>query len=109
MLTGELAVETGDSVRFHYTVENTGEEAVELTFRDGGHADCAVFDGEEEVWRWSAGRMFTQAIGHETLAPGDTSEFGFEWDAPAPGEYTARAELRAQEEACECETTFSVE
>lgn len=109
MLTGALAVETGGTVRFRYTVENTGEDPVELTFRDGGQADCAVFEDDEEVWRWSAGRMFTQAIAHETLAPGDTREFGFEWETTDTGTYTARAELRAQEETCVTETSFSVE
>lgn len=108
MLSGELAVETGDTVRFVFAVENTGEKPARLTFRDGGHADCVVFDGDEEVWRWSEGRLFTQAIEHDTLEPGDTRRYGFEWESPASGEYTARAELRAEDD-CTAETTVAVE
>lgn len=108
MLASELAVETGDTVRFVFAVENRGDEPAQLTFRDGGHADCAVFDGDEEVWRWSAGRMFTQAIERETVAPGDTLRYGFEWEPPEPGEYTVCAELRADGD-CTAESTFAVE
>ncbi|MWG35853.1 BsuPI-related putative proteinase inhibitor [Halomarina oriensis] len=109
MLSGELSVETGGSVDVRYTVENTGEESVELTFRDGGHADCVVLDGDSEVWRWSEGRMFTMAMGHETVAPGDSLAFEFEWTPSTTGEYTVRGELRADEEDCRAERTISVE
>ena len=108
MISGDLTVETDDTVRFVFVVENTGDDPAQLTFRDGGHADCAVYDGDEEVWRWSAGRMFTQAIEHQTVEPGETLQFGFEWDVPEPGEYTARAELRAESD-CTAETTFAAE
>ncbi|MFC5970398.1 BsuPI-related putative proteinase inhibitor [Halomarina salina] len=108
MLTGELAVETDGTVRFVFEVENTGEDPEEVTFRNGGHADCAVYDGDDEVWRWSVGQMFTQAIEHETVEPGETLRYGFEWEPPEPGEYTARAELRPEGD-CTAETTFSVE
>jgi len=109
MLTGEISVEAGSTVAIHYTVENTGEDAVELTFRDGGHADCVVFDGDDEVWRWSEGRMFTMAMAHETVAPGDSLDFEFEWTPTAAGEYTVRGELRADETDCPAERRVTVE
>jgi hypothetical protein len=110
VLVSDLSAETDGSVRFHYGVENAGEEPRQLTFRDGGHADCVVLDGDgDERWRWSADRMFTQAIERETLAPGDRREFEFEWETPVAGEFTARAVLRAVDADCAAETTFSVE
>jgi hypothetical protein len=109
MLTGEIRVEPGETLRLHYTVENTGETATELTFADGGRADCAVFDGDAELWRWSSGRLFTQAVEHDRIEPGGSREFTFEWEPTGPGEYVARGELRAEAVDCPAEATFSVE
>ncbi len=108
MLTGDLSVETDEAVRFVFTVRNAGDGPADLEFRDSCHADFAVYDGEEERWRWSDGRMFMQVIEHRTMAPGDEETFEGEWEPADPGEFTARAELCARGEECEAETRFSV-
>ena len=109
MLEGRLDCEADDVVRFSYTVTNGSDEPANITFRDSGKADVAVFDEDDrEVWRWSAGQMFMQVIQEATLEPGESATFEFEWEDPDPGEYRACANLRAQGEDCETETDLSV-
>lgn len=108
MLDGDLTVETGDTIRFTFTVRNAGPETVALEFPDACHADFAVFDGDERRWRWSDGRAFMQVIGRETLDPGETTTYEGEWTPAESGEFTARAELRARERNCEAECEFAI-
>jgi hypothetical protein len=97
-----------DRVEFEYTVENAGDAPEELTFRSGLTADFAVLDGGAEVWRASDGRMFTQALQSETIAPGDTTTFPGVWEDPDPGTYTVVAELNTTGADAEARTDFSV-
>ncbi|MFC4356676.1 BsuPI-related putative proteinase inhibitor [Halobium salinum] len=113
MLTGSLSAEpVDDAVRFTLAVENDGEEAVTLSFRDSMRADFAVRagddDGGTEVWRWSEGRMFAQMLGTETVGAGETVTFEGTWDDPEPGEYVAVADLAANDADVSAEAEFSV-
>jgi hypothetical protein len=109
-LDAHLAVAVGaDAVEFALTVENAGDDPVELTFRNGMTADVAVFadtaggdpdatlGDDAPVWRWSDGRMFTQAIRTETLTPGESLTEELAWSDPPAGTYTAEATLEASE------------
>ena len=89
-----------DDVTFESTVQNTSNQLLELTFRTAQRGDVTVYDAETDdlVWRWSEGRMFTQAIEHETLAPRDELALEFEWENPAQGEYFAVVEMTADVE-----------
>lgn len=82
-------------VTFAFGITNPGTEPIDLTFRTGMVADVAVYQDGVEVWRWSDGRMFTQAIETQTLAPGETLVFEANWDDSSPGSYTAEASLAA--------------
>jgi hypothetical protein len=109
MLSTTLSVDlTDDDVQFSLAVENAGDESVTLSFRNGMRADFAVRDGDEVVWRWSEGRMFTQALGSETIDPGETRSFGATWEDPEPGGYTVVGELAADDHDATAETEFSV-
>jgi hypothetical protein len=108
MLEGEVTVETEQPVTFTFTVTNTGDQPVSLQFRDACHADFAVFDGDEELWRWSEGRMFAQVLQESSLDPGEEESFEATWDDPESGTHTGYAELRTST-TCEAETTFSIE
>lgn len=104
-----LSVDTADTaVTFALTVRNSGTEPVQLTFRDSGIADFAVLTDDEEVWRWSDGKMFAQAIETRELAPGEQLTVDGTWTEPDPGAYTAVGSLRAQSHECEARTPFSV-
>ncbi|HEX8903853.1 MAG TPA: BsuPI-related putative proteinase inhibitor, partial [Longimicrobiaceae bacterium] len=60
---------TADGVAFSLAVTNSTQRPVTLEFRSGQTYDFGVSDGGREVWRWSADRMFTQALRSETLGP----------------------------------------
>lgn len=99
----------GRRVGFTLVVENASHDPVSVTFRDSGGADFAVLTaGGEEVWRWSDGHMFAQALRPATFAPGESATFEAEWPDPRSGDYTAVGELRLRETEVRAETPFSV-
>ena len=108
-LTGSLdtRVET-DRVSFTFTVANDGDDPVTLSFRDACTADFAVLDGETERWRWSQGRMFTQALQSESLDPGESVTYEGEWQNPDTGTHTAVATLEAENHDCEARVEIAV-
>lgn len=109
MLDSSLSVTVGESVSLRFTVTNGTGEPVELTFRDSGRADFAVYtEDDEEIWRWSDGRAFMQVIQTADLQPGQEATFEEEWPDPTPGDYTAEATLRTTDEAVTARTPFSV-
>jgi hypothetical protein len=109
-LTGSLDTDVRpDRVSFAFTVENDGDEPVTLSFRDACNADFAVFNDEDERWRWSQGRMFTQALQSESLDPGESVTYGGEWQDPKTGSYAAVATLEADNHDCETRAEFSVQ
>ena len=94
-LEATLEATVDGEVKFRFTVLNAGDSQAELQFQSGKVADVAVFDGGEEIWRWSDGRMFTQALQSWTLGPGESTDQQFTWEDPPSGTYTARATLEA--------------
>lgn len=110
-LVSSLQVEPfPDSVRFSLQVTNTGSQPVTLQFPSGQSFDFVVSRGGAELWRWSADRMFTQAVRTETLAPGETRSFDAAWQPPVgtSGELVARGFLTARGETAEQQARFSL-
>lgn len=101
-----------DAVEFTLTVTNAGTERVEFEFTSGLGADFVVCDAttdeETEVWRWSEGRLFTQMLRSEVLAPGESIAHTGSWEDPPPGEYTAIARLETTSPSVEERTAFEV-
>lgn len=102
------ATPDADGVALTLTVENTGEDPVEMTFRDGQRAEFVARSDGDEVWRWSDGRMFTQAISTAEVDPGETVAFEAGWSDPAPGEYTLHGWIAAQDIDARDDTTLTV-
>lgn len=96
------------TVEFRFTVTNAGTAPVELQFSDAAKAEFVVQDEGREVWRFTEGRAFMQMLSAERLAPEESTTYDGEWAEPRPGEYTAVAELRAQDASCEARTEFRV-
>lgn len=96
------------TVAFRFTVTNTGAEPLELQFSDAAKAEFVVQNEGREVWRFTEGRAFMQMLSAERLAPEESTTYDGEWAEPRPGEYTAVAELRAQDTSCEARTEFRV-
>jgi hypothetical protein len=99
-ITVRLAVHAQEaSVRFALHVQNAGKKRVELTFPSGQTYDFVVVDSiGRELWRWGAGRMFTQALRNTLLGAGETLDIHETWrDAPLPpGRYVAKAVLASE-------------
>lgn len=107
-LDSRLAVTVGETVDFAFVAENAGDEPVDLTFRNGMTADVVVCEDGAEVWRWSDGRLFAQAIRTETLAPGESTTAALTWEDPLPGTYTAEASLAVTGVGAVARATFDV-
>jgi len=109
-LEANLDATADGDVIFVFEVTNTGSDPVELTFTSGQTADLTVFeaDGDDQVWQWSRGRMFTQAMRYPTLQPGETVSEELTWEDPPSGEYRARGTLAARERDVSAETTLTV-
>ena len=125
MLTSTLSVApVEEGFELTLTVTNGGDDPVELSFRSGQRFDFVVeriddtdgnrTDGEngeeggEVVWRYSDGRLFTQALGRETLEPGESRSHGTIWEDPPAGEYEVRGVVTAENVDAEASMTVSV-
>jgi hypothetical protein len=86
---GTAQVAPGDSIPLSLHVVNGTTEALTLEFTSSQRYNLwiAPADGEP-IWTWAADKLFMQALGQETIAPGDTIQFRDTIPAPAdPGEY----------------------
>ena len=94
--TNETAYQSGEPIHIRFTMVNQTGTPVRLEFTNAQRFDVAIRDAHgNEVWRWSAGRMFAAVMGHETPGPEDprlTYEAVFSGTL-APGPYRVRAWL----------------
>ena len=106
--SANVAVHDGITVALHVT--NIADHAVELRFPSGQTHDFVVLDSiGREIWRWSSGRMFTQAIQNKLLDANETLSFEEHWDGPQkPGRYTAVAILRSDNHPVEQRIGFTL-
>lgn len=108
------AVVADDAVEFTLTVTNAGTERIDFEFTSGLGADFAVYaddvanHDDAAVWRWSDGRLFTQVLRSEVLAPGESIVHTGTWEDPPPGEYTAIGRLETTTPTVEERTAFEV-
>lgn len=85
------------ALRFALDVTNDGKKDVELTFPDGQTHEFVVLDSiGREVYRWGAGRMFTQSVQNRTIDGGETMHIAERATTSLPlGSYVAVATLRS--------------
>lgn len=87
-------------VPLRVSVTNTGDKTVALTFLTGQKYDFSVTDSAgTEIWLWSKGRSFTQAVTAIKVKPGENYNYYGRVEAGSlkPGEYTAAAWITAEE------------
>lgn len=90
-------VSVANGVAFSLHVTNVADHSLELNFPNGQTHDFVVLDSVgREVWRWSTGRMFTQALQNKLLGSTETVTYEEKW-APSGlhGPFTAVAILRS--------------
>lgn len=69
---GAVPLPAGQTVWWVFDVTNTGSGPIDLSFATGQMAEVVVSQEGEEVYRWSTGKAFTQAVSTKTLEPADT-------------------------------------
>ena len=104
-----LDVRVGSTVELALGVTNAADHRVELRFPRGQTHDLAILDASgREVWRWSAGRMFTQAVQTKLLGTGETTSYAEQWTPPESGTYTVVATLTSDNYPVELRQGFTV-
>ncbi|HWJ24769.1 MAG TPA: BsuPI-related putative proteinase inhibitor [Gemmatimonadaceae bacterium] len=109
----DSAATTGSSahaVTLTFHVTNNTDKHLELTFPSGQTHDFVVLDSAgRAVWRWSADRMFTQALQNQLLESGETTTFDGRWEpGAARGRFTAIAMLKSDNHPIESRVEFSL-
>jgi len=97
-VTSVVIVDTsGATVRFAIEVANGTRKRVELDFPNGRTHDFIVRDETgREVWRWSEGRLFTQAMQNRLLDSHDAVVYAESWRPSAKGRFTLEAHLHSE-------------
>lgn len=110
LLTSVQASTFPDSVQFLLQVTNTSADPVTLEFGSGQSFDFIVSREGQEVWRWSADRMFTQALRSEVLGASETRSYRATWTPgpQTPGEYRVTGILTAREHHTRQEARFRI-
>ena len=107
-----LNVDAGASeVHFSLAVQNGTNKQVELDFPNGRTHDFVVLDETgREVWRWSATRMFTQAVQNRLLDSRDSIVYEEHWAAPVgTGKFTVVAVLNSKNYPMEKRVDFALQ
>lgn len=109
-LPSSLNVTVGPDVRFTLHVTNAGDSPIELQFPSGQTHDFAVLDESgREVWRWSANRLFTQALETRSLGVGESASYEERWQpGNARGTFTAVAKLTSTNAPIEQRVQFTL-
>lgn len=63
-------VRSDETVWWAFDVTNSGSRPVVLTFSNGQRGDVILTQGGVEMYRWSSGKAFTEAIETVTIQPG---------------------------------------
>ncbi|WP_138420483.1 BsuPI-related putative proteinase inhibitor [Aquibacillus sediminis] len=83
----------GDQAKFVLELENTNEEDVDLLMPSGKKYEIVVTNDEgEEVYRYSEGKMFTQALETVTIPADDKVAWEEEWDLHSEDELVEEGE-----------------
>jgi len=90
-------VRAGHPVTWTLDVENRSKDPVTLHFSSGKDGDVTLGQAGREVYRWSAGRLFSQALRQVRIEAGARHAFPLaEKSLPAPaGDYELVATLAA--------------
>ena len=106
-----MVSEESDARAMSFAIEltNTNNKLTEVRFANGRTHEFVVLDEQNrEVWRWSAGRLFTQALQTRQLQKGEAIRYTAHWDTAAPGRYRVVASLNSENYKTPIEREFVV-
>ncbi len=105
-----LDVKIRDGIEFDFRVTNNQTRKLELLFPSGQTHEFTVVDSlGREVWRWSEGRMFTQAFTNRLVEPLASVSWQGAWrEEVPPGHYVAIASLLSENKPLEQRVEFDV-
>jgi hypothetical protein len=90
-------------------VTNASKKRLEVNFTGGQTYDFVIVDSVgREVWRWGAGRIFTQSVQNKLLGHGDSMHMSERWTSGRPGKYVAIATLRSSNFPVEHRVAFEL-
>jgi hypothetical protein len=94
-----IDVQNADGTQVVLALENNTKKVVRLTFMSGKQYEINVYDKNNElVYNSSKDKMYTQAINHITLEPGEREEWAdLVQQKLEPGEYKIVAKITASE------------
>lgn len=103
-------VKIRNGIEFDFRLTNNTPRKLELLFPTGQTHDVVVLDSlGREVWRWSEGRMFTQALQNKLVESKATIAWHAAWRSEVPaGRYVAIASLLSENKPLEERVTFEV-
>jgi len=103
--TNRPAYQVGEPVTLTLQARNPTTRQVSLTVPTSQLYDFSVYQGERQVWRWSAGKAFLMMITELSIPAGQTRTFTEVWDQRdqggrqvPPGEYRVVGNLVAAEQ-----------
>jgi hypothetical protein len=85
----------GQAVRFSLRLSNNAGRDEELTYPTGQRYDFWTTSGSREAWRWSDGRVFTQATTKESIGAQSGLIFSESWTPERAGTYVAHGRVTA--------------
>lgn len=109
-LTSAAHVSVDRNVKVSLRVTNVADHAVEIDFPSGKTHDVVILDSTgHEVWRWSDGRMFTQAVRNTLLGANESVTYEETWNPHGhTGEFTAIARLESNNHPIQQRTDFTL-
>ncbi|MGX1194846.1 BsuPI-related putative proteinase inhibitor [Metabacillus sp. SLBN-84] len=103
----ELSVETKEEsgvVQITMMVKNNSDEEKNFEFSSGQKYEIIITDPNgAEVYKYSKGKMFTQALQYVTIPPGESKTYEETWDMKSAGslqagDYTVTAQFAGKAE-----------
>jgi len=107
-IAASTRVSVDGGVDFALHVTNLHDRAIELRFPTGQTHEFFVLDSTgREVWRWSAGHLFTPSLQTRLLGARETVTYADRWDgAGKSGRFVAVAKLESQNHPVEERVDF---